>query len=76
MSLAFREIEEQAKNLTAEERARLAETLLDSLQQERAPEVDAAWELEIRRRIEAYRRGEEEVIDGEAVIAELRQIAR
>ena len=76
MSPAFREIEEQAKKLTSEERARLAETLLESLQQERAPEVEAAWELEIQRRIAAYRRGDEEVIDGETVLAELRQIAR
>ncbi len=76
MSPAFREIEEQAKNLPPEERARLAETLLESLQQERAPEVEAAWELEIQRRIAAYRRGDEEVIDGETVLAELRQIAR
>ncbi len=75
MSPAFREIEEQAKNLPPEERARLAETLLESLQQERAPEVEAAWELEIQRRIAAYRRGDEEVIDGETVLAELRQIA-
>jgi len=76
MSPAFREIEEQAKSLPPEERARLAESLLESLQQERVPEVEAAWEQEIEARVAAYRSGEEEVIDGEIVLAELRRIAR
>ena len=40
MSPVFREIEEQAKSLPPEERARLAESLLESLQQEGVAEVD------------------------------------
>ncbi len=76
MSPAFHEIEEQAKSLPPEERARLAESLLESLRQEGTAEVEAAWEQEIEARVTAYRRGEEEVIDGEAVLAELRRIAR
>lgn len=42
MSPVFREIEEQAKSLPPEERARLAESLLESLQEERIAEVAAA----------------------------------
>ena len=76
MSRAFREIEEQAKSLPPEERASLAESLLESLQQEGIAEVEAAWEQEIDGRVAALRRGEVELIDGEAVLAELRQIAR
>lgn len=76
MSPAFREIEEQAKSLPPEERARLAESLLESLQQEGGAEVKAAWEQEIEARVAAYRRGEADVIDGETVLAELRKIAR
>lgn len=76
MSPAFREIEEQARSLPPEERARLAESLLESLRQEGVPEVDAAWEKEIEARVAAYRIGEEEVIDGKIVLAELRRIAR
>jgi len=76
MSPAFRDIEEQAKNLPPEERARLAESLLESLQQRGTAEVEAAWEKEIGARVAAYRRGEEELIDGETVLAELRRIAR
>lgn len=76
MPPAFREIEEQAKSLLPEERARLAESLLESLRDEGTADVEAAWEREIEARVAAYRRGEEEVIDGEKVLAELRQIAR
>lgn len=76
MSPLFHEIEAQAKSLPAEERARLAESLLESLQNEGIAEVEAAWEQEIEERVAAYHRGEEEVVDGETVLAELRQIAR
>lgn len=76
MSPDFQDIEEQAKSLPPEERARLAESLLESLQQEGIAEVEAAWEQEIDGRVAALRRGEVELIDGEAVLAELRQIAR
>jgi len=76
MSPLFHEIEEQARSLPAEERARLAESLLESLRPEGTAEVEAAWEQEIEARVAAFRRGEEEPIDGEAVLAELRHIAR
>jgi putative addiction module component (TIGR02574 family) len=76
MSPLFHEIEEQAKSLPAEDRARLAESLLESLRAEGTAEVEAAWQREIEVRVAAFRRGEAEVIDGEAVLAELRQIAR
>jgi putative addiction module component (TIGR02574 family) len=75
MSPAFHEIEEHAKSLPPEERARLAESLLESLRQEGTAEVEAAWEQEIEERVAAFRRGEG-VIDGETVLAELRQLAR
>ena len=72
----FREIEEQAKSLPPEQRARLAESLLESLREEGVAEFEAAWEQEIRERVAAYRLGGEELIDAETVLAELRQIAR
>ncbi len=76
MAPDFHDIEEQAKSLPPEERARLAESLLESLQQEGIAEVEVAWAQEIEARVAALRRGEEELIDGETVLAELRQIAR
>ena len=76
MSPDFQDIEEQAKSLPPEERARLAESLLESLQQEGIAEVEVARAQEIEARVAALRRGEEDPIDGETVLAELRHIAR
>ena len=73
---AFREIEEQVKSLPPEERARLAESIRESLRQEGIAEIEAAWEQEIQARVAAYQRGEEVLIDAEAVIVELRQIVQ
>jgi putative addiction module component (TIGR02574 family) len=76
LSSAFREIEEQARSLPPEERARLAESLLESLRQEGIAEIEAAWEQEIQERVAAYQQGEGDVVDAETVLAELRRIAR
>ncbi len=76
MSPTFNDIEEQAKSLPPEQRARLAESLLESLQNEGIAEVETAWAREIEARVAAFRRGEEVLVDGETVLAELRRIAR
>lgn len=76
MSQGFRKIEQEAKNLPPEQRARLAESLLESLQQEGIAEVEAAWEQEIQARVASYERGEETASDAETVLTELRRIAR
>ena len=39
-------------------------------------DVQAAWEAEIKRRIEAYERGEATLIPAEEVFAKARRIAR
>ena len=66
---------ERAKSLEPEERVRLVELLLDSLHDEPIAEVEAAWEGEIRRRVEAFERGEVEAFAAEDVFAEARRIA-
>lgn len=66
---------ERAKSLEPEDRARLVELLLDSLHDEPITEVEAAWEGEIRRRVEAFERGEVETFAAEDVFAEARRIA-
>ena len=66
---------ERAKSLEPEERVRLVELLLDSLHEEPIAEVEAAWEGEIRRRVEAFERGEVETFAAEDVFAEARRIA-
>lgn len=58
MSMTLAELEEQARRLPPEERARLADVLLESLQESPSAEVEAAWDREIEARVAAYERGE------------------
>ncbi|MEZ4279099.1 MAG: addiction module protein [Myxococcota bacterium] len=75
MSASLKQIEEQARSLSPEERAELAESMLESLH---APvsEVEAAWAEEIERRVAAFDRGEMPLHPAEDVFAEARRIAR
>lgn len=67
---------ELARALEPKDRARLVELLLDSLHDEPIGEVEAAWEEEIRRRVQAFERGEVETYAAEEVFAEARRILR
>ena len=67
---------ERARSLGPDDRVRLVELLLDSLHDEPVADVEAAWEKEIRRRIEAFERGEVKTYAAEDVFAEARRIAR
>ena len=62
-------LSEEAAKLTPEERVELVErinlTLLD-----RQAEVDAAWDKEIKRRMDAYRRGEVKTYTWEEIKAD------
>lgn len=68
-------LEEQARELTAEERAKLAQTLLESLHAPVA-EVEAAWAKEIDARVAAFDRGEMPAYPAEDVFAEVRRLLR
>jgi putative addiction module component (TIGR02574 family) len=63
MSALLDELSKKAKELALEERAQLAQELLESVDQEADPEVQAAWESEIASRIAKYERGEAKLID-------------
>jgi putative addiction module component (TIGR02574 family) len=76
MSDTLEELERQARSLSAEERARLAEMLLESLQDSPLAEIDAAWDREIEERVAAYDRGELQTHLAEEVFAEARRLAR
>ena len=67
---------ERGLALSQEDRARLAEVLLASLDPEPQSEVEAAWEVEIERRLAAYDRGEVQAIDAVEVFAKAELIAR
>ena len=62
MSALLDELSKRAKELALEERAQLAQELMESVDQESDPEVEAAWETEIASRIARYERGEAKLI--------------
>ena len=76
MSDTLKELEAQARSLSPEERARLAEMLLESLRDAPLAEIEKAWEVEIAERAAAYDRGELPMFSAEDVFAEARRLAR
>ena len=76
MSDTLKELEAQARALSPEERARLAESLLESLRDAPLAEIEKAWEVEIAERVAAYDRGELPTFSAENVFAEARRLAR
>jgi len=76
MSDTLKELEAQARSLSPEERARLVESLLESLRDAPLAEIEKAWELEIAERVAAYDRGELPTFLAESVFAEARRLAR
>ena len=71
MPASLKEIDEQARALSAEERAKLAQTMLESLHPPLS-EIEAAWAEEIERRVAALDRGETPSYPAEDVFAEVR----
>ena len=69
------ELARKARALSPEERVRLAEELLATVQ-EVDPQVEAAWDEEIRRRIEEIDRGKAKLIPAEEVFAEVRRLIK
>jgi putative addiction module component (TIGR02574 family) len=72
MSALFDELSKKARSLSVEERAWLAQELLESVERDADPDVKAAWESEIASRIEKYERGEATLIPAEEVFAAAR----
>lgn len=76
MATSLSDLEQQARSLSADDRARLAEVLLESLQGSHLHDVEAAWNREIADRVAAYDRGELQTFPAEDVFAEARRITR
>jgi putative addiction module component (TIGR02574 family) len=68
----FEEILQQALALPEEERARLVDHLLHSLNALTQNEIDQAWTEEIERRVREIEEGKVELIPGEEVMKKLR----
>lgn len=75
MSASLKEIELQARALTAEERAQLAESMLESLQSSFS-DIEAAWAHAIEERVAAFDRGEIQAYAAEDVFADARRLLR
>lgn len=76
MASSLKEIEQQARALAAEDRAQLAESLLESLHGTPLSEIEAAWAREIEDRVAAFERGETQAYAAEDVFAEARHLSR
>jgi putative addiction module component (TIGR02574 family) len=59
-----------------EERTQLAQELLESVDRDAAPDVQAEWEAEIARRIASYERGEATLVPAEEVFAAARRLTQ
>ena len=70
------ELAQRGKALLPKDRSPLADILLESLHEPTIAEVEAAWELEIERRLDEHDRGEANSIDADEVFAKARSIAR
>jgi putative addiction module component (TIGR02574 family) len=75
MKSDLKHVEDQARGLSAEERAKLAESMLESLH---APlsDIETAWAEEVERRVAAFDRGELPSYPAEDVFAEARRMSR
>jgi len=67
------ELSRKARALSPEDRVRLAEELLATVQEQDAA-VEAAWDEEIRRRIEEIDSGKAKLIPADEVFAEVRRL--
>lgn len=76
MSTLLDELSKKARSLPVEERAQLAQELLESVERDADPEVQAAWEVEIADRIAKYERGEARLVPAEEVFATARRLTR
>ena len=75
MSDLVEELSHKARALPPEDRVRLAEELLASVQEPDA-EVDAAWAEEIKRRIAEIDSGKAKLIPAAEVFAEVRRLLK
>jgi len=66
----------RGRALAPQDRERLADQLLESLNEPAAVELDALWEAEIQRRLAEFDRGEVQAVDAEEVLAKARRLAQ
>lgn len=67
---------QRALTLSRQERARLAEELLASLNERPDPGIEAAWAAEIRRRIDEIEFGKAKLVSADEVFDEIRKMLK
>jgi putative addiction module component (TIGR02574 family) len=70
------ELSQRALKLAPEDRVRLAEELLASLGGDLEPEVDAAWDAELRKRVAEVESGTVRLIPADEVFEKVRRSLR
>jgi putative addiction module component (TIGR02574 family) len=76
MSALLVELEQKVTTLSPDERAHLAEVLLESLRDTSLVDIETEWEREIESRVAAFDRGELSTYSAEEVFAEARRMSR
>lgn len=76
MSALLKDIELQTRQLSPDDRARLAEMLLESVQEPTISPIEAAWDVEISARIAAWKRGATVTYAAEDVLAQARELCK
>jgi putative addiction module component (TIGR02574 family) len=74
MTQAVAQILEEAEQLSAHERAELADRIVESLAHEIPPDIAQAQITEVRRRIAQVEAGEVTLVPGEEALAHVRRI--
>jgi len=76
MPTTLTEVEQKARMLSPDDRARLAEVLLETLRDDPLKEIEMAWQHEIEERVAAYDRGEVKTYAADEVFAEAKRLNR
>ena len=74
MTISLVEIEQQVSLLPADDRAKLAEFLLESLREPVLAEIEREWDEEIARRVAAFEAGEVAAVPAADVFAEAKHL--
>ena len=70
------ELVQRGRALAPEDRERLVDQLLESLNEPAAAELDAAWEAEIEQCLAAYDQGAVQAVEAAEVFAKARRLAQ
>ena len=76
MSTTLEELEQKATELSPEERARFALSLLESLETKDEGDIEEAWRIEAERRWSEIKGGKARTVPGDEVFANVRRRLR